>query len=123
MLNLESVDDLRKSPHAGAIWEAFVFAELRKRESFRTGRWSIHYWKSGKHEVDFVVDRGAALELHEAKWTEYPDESADTAGIEHLTAALGSRHKPARRSIVCRTEQSYPLANGVSVENIGSLVA
>lgn len=120
MLNLESVDDLRKSPHAGAIWETFVFSELRKREAFRTGRWSIHYWKSGKHEVDFVVDRGPALELYEAKWTEYPDENSDAAGLLQLTEALG-KPKPARRAIVARAEQSYPLANGVTVENYRSL--
>ena len=121
MLNLESVDDLRKSPLAGPIWETFVFAELRKREAFRTGRWSIHYWKSGKHEVDFVVDRGAALELYEAKWTEYPDEKTDAAGLLQLSAALG-KQTPARRGIVCRTAQPYPLASsGVTVENVGSI--
>lgn len=120
MLNLESVGDLRKSPHAGAILETFVFSELRKREAFRTGRWSIHYWKSGKHEVDFVVDRGPALELYEAKWIEYPDENSDAAGLLQLTEARG-KPKPARRAIVARAEQPYPLANGVTAENYRSI--
>src|SRR5271156_7173730 len=37
LLNIQSEDALRRSPSAGAVWETFVFAQLRDREG-RAGR-------------------------------------------------------------------------------------
>jgi predicted AAA+ superfamily ATPase len=50
------VDALRPSPAAGAVWETFVFAQLRHRER-RAGRArSLYYGCDRTREVDFVVE-------------------------------------------------------------------
>ncbi|MGB8112873.1 MAG: ATP-binding protein, partial [Candidatus Sulfotelmatobacter sp.] len=73
LLNIRSEEALQQSPAVGAVWETFVFAQLRDRErqGGRTG--SLFFWRDRTREVDFVVDAGGRLELFEAKWTELPD--------------------------------------------------
>jgi len=58
LLNIRSEEALRQSPAAGAVWETFVFAQLRDRER-RAGRSSsLFFWRDRTREVDFVVDAG-----------------------------------------------------------------
>lgn len=58
LLNIRSEDDLRQSPSAGAVWETFVFAQLRHREH-RAGRAaSLFFWRDRTREVDFVAEIG-----------------------------------------------------------------
>ena len=46
LLNIRSEHDLRRSPSAGAVWETFVFAQLRHRER-RAGRaGSLYFWRT-----------------------------------------------------------------------------
>jgi hypothetical protein len=60
-LNIRSEEALRQSPAAGAVWETFVFAQLRGRErrAGRTG--SPFFWHDRTREVDFVVDAGGVV--------------------------------------------------------------
>ena len=50
-------DGAPQSPAVGAVWEPFVFAQLRRRErqARRTG--GLFFWRDGTREVDFVADR------------------------------------------------------------------
>jgi predicted AAA+ superfamily ATPase len=109
LLNVRSEDTLRQSPAAGAIWETFVFAQLRSRErrAGRTG--SLFFWRDRTREVDFVVDIGGKLELFEAKWTELPTES-DTVNLEFVRNAVG-KARVASGAIVSRTPNTFPLVN------------
>ena len=45
LLNIRSVEALQQSPAVGAVWETFVFAQLRDRErrGGRTG--SLFFWR------------------------------------------------------------------------------
>jgi prevent-host-death family protein len=71
-----------------AIWETFIFAQLRDRER-RAGRaGGLFFWRDRTREVDFVVDAGGRLELFEAKWTELPD-AGDTVNLEFVRNAVG----------------------------------
>jgi predicted AAA+ superfamily ATPase len=110
LLNIRSEEALRQSPAVGAVWETFVFAQLRDRErsTGRTG--SLFFWRDRTREVDFVVDVGGTLELFEAKWTELPDVG-DTANLDFVRRAVGAPHVTAG-VIVSRTPNSFPLANG-----------
>ncbi len=72
LLNLRSDQNLFDSPSLGAVWESFVFAQLRAREQ-QAGRSGLFFWRDRSREVDFVADAGGRLELFEAKWTELPD--------------------------------------------------
>ena len=75
---------------SGAVWETFVFAQLRHRErrAGRTG--SLFFWRDRTREVDFVVDAGGRLHLYEAKWTEFP-AAADAVNLAFVTQ--GRRHR------------------------------
>jgi predicted AAA+ superfamily ATPase len=111
LLNIRTVSDLRDSPAAGAIWETFVFAQLRARERLAGRTRSLFFWRDRSREVDFVVDIGGRLELLEAKWTELPD-AGDIANLEFVRNAVG-RSKFAKGAVVCRTPNSFPLHDGI----------
>jgi len=110
LLNIRSADALLHSPTAGAVWETFVFAQLRARErrGGRTG--SLFFWRDRTREVDFVVDAGGRLELFEAKWTEIPD-LRDTVNLEFVRDLVG-RSTVAGGGVVSRTSNSFPFPNG-----------
>jgi predicted AAA+ superfamily ATPase len=110
LLNIRSADALRESPAAGAIWETFVFAQLRGRER-RAGRaGSLFFWRDRTREVDFVVDVGGQLELFAAKWTELP-AAADAVNLNFVRKVVGEA-RVASGAVVSRTANSFPLANG-----------
>jgi predicted AAA+ superfamily ATPase len=110
LLNIRSEEELRQSPATGAVWETFVFAQLRARER-RAGRVaSLFFWRDRTREVDFVVDAGGRLELFEVKWHEVPT-TADTVNLDFVRNVAG-KSRIASGAIVCRTAHSYPLADG-----------
>src|SRR5216117_2086811 len=110
LLNIRSADALRRSPAAGAVWETFVFAQLRHRER-RAGRAaSLFFWRDRTREVDFVAEAGGRLELFEAKWTELPT-AGDAVNLEFVRRVVG---KPRITScaIVCRAPHRFSLGDG-----------
>jgi uncharacterized protein len=110
LLNIRSEDALHQSPAAGAIWETFVFAQLRSRER-RAGRvGSLFFWRDRTREVDFVVDVGGQLGLFEAKWTELPGEG-DTVNLNFARAVVG-KSRVTGGAVISRTPNSFPLSSG-----------
>jgi hypothetical protein len=110
LLNIRSEDALRQSPAAGAVWETFVFAQLRHRER-RAGRiGSLFFWRDRTREVDFVAEAGGRLELFEAKWTELPAAS-DAVNLEFVRKVVG-KSRITGGATVCRTPNSFPLGDG-----------
>jgi predicted AAA+ superfamily ATPase len=110
LLNIRSVADLGRTPAIGAIWETFVYAQLRDRER-RAGRvGSLFFWRDRTREVDFLVDAGGRLELFEAKWTELPGRG-DAVNLAFVRAALGAPDG-LQGAVVSRTPHSFPLDNG-----------
>lgn len=119
LLNVRSEDALRQSPAAGAIWETFVFAQLRARER-RAGRsGGLFFWRDRTREVDFVIDVGGRLELLEAKWNELPSES-DAVNIEFVRKVVG-KARVSSGEIVSRAPNSFPLANGLRAVTVSEL--
>jgi len=119
LLNIRSEEALRQSPAAGAIWETFVFAQLRARER-RVGRaGSLFFWRDRTREVDFVVDVGGRLELFEAKWTELPAES-DAVNLAYVRKTVG-KARVTRGAVVSRTPNSFPMVNGFRALAISEL--
>lgn len=120
LLNIRSEADLRQSPAAGAVWETFVFAQLRARER-RAGRvQSLFFWRDRTREVDFVVDIAGHLELFEAKWTEVPT-AGDAVNLDFVRKIVG-KPRIANSAIVCRALNGYPLAGGVRALPVTDLV-
>lgn len=111
LLNVRSEAELRESPGAGAVWETFVFAQLRARER-RAGRvQSLFFWRDRTREVDFVVDVAGRLELFEAKWAEVPT-AGDAVNLDFVRNVIG-KARIAGAAIVCRAAHGYPLADGM----------
>jgi len=110
LLNIRSEEALRQSPAVGAVWETFVFAQLRHRERLAGRAGSLFFWRDRTREVDFVVDIGGRLELMEAKWTELPAAS-DAVNLEFVRNVVGKAFV-SDGAMVCRTPSGYPLGNG-----------
>ncbi len=111
LLNIRSREELRQSPALGAVWETFVFAQMRARER-RAGRsQSLFFWRDRTREVDFVVDIGGKLELFEAKWSEVPGAD-DAVNLKFVRDVVG-KSRVTTAVILCRSRNSYPLGDGV----------
>lgn len=107
LLGIQSEEELARSPYAGAIWETFVYSELRKRQTAVDGGTSLFFWRDRGKEVDFLIHRGGSFELMEAKWTRAPAER-DIASLTEVARILGDARVTSRR-VICRSERSYPL--------------
>jgi len=110
LLGIRTPEQLLLSPAVGAIWETYVFAELRHREREAGRDRSLFFWRDRTREVDFVVETAQGLELLEAKWTELPS-SGDASNLEYVRRATGDQ-RIASGSIVCRTPHGFPLGSG-----------
>ncbi|MBZ5523475.1 MAG: ATP-binding protein [Acidobacteriia bacterium] len=110
LLNIRSEEALRQAPAVGAIWETFVFAQLRDRERRAERMGSLFFWRDRSREVDFVADIGGRLELFEAKWTEMPSGS-EAVNLEFVRDVVG-KSRIAGGAVVCRAPNSFPLPNG-----------
>ena len=110
LLNISSEAALRQSPAAGAVWETFVFAQLRDRERSAGRVESLFFWRDRTREVDFVVDVAGRVQLFEAKWTEIPT-AGDAVNLDFVRNVVG-KSRVARGGILCRAPHSYPLGNG-----------
>jgi predicted AAA+ superfamily ATPase len=120
LLNVRTEEALAGSPSAGAIWETFVFAQLRHRERRAGHVGSLFFWRDRTREVNFVVDAGGSLELFEAKWTELPARE-DAVNLNFVRNSMGeSRVKNA--SIICRAPNSYRMSDRFRVLPLTGLV-
>ncbi len=119
LLNIRSEEVLTGSPWAGAVWETFVFAQLRHRERRARRAGSLFFWRDRTREVDFVVDSGGRLELFEAKWTELPAES-DGVNLSFVRDSVGSS-RVSRAVIVCRTALSHPIPGDLRAQSVADL--
>jgi len=119
LLNIRSEEALRQAPGVGAIWETFVFAQLRARERDAGRVGSLFFWRDRTREVDFVVDVGGRLELYEAKWSEVP-EPGDAVNLEFVRNAIG-KSRIAAGAVVCRAPHTFPLAGGFRAVPVSDL--
>ena len=120
LLNIRSEEALLTSPSAGAIWETFVFAQLRHRERLAGRRRSLFYWRDRTREVDFLVDIGGRFELFEAKWTELPSNS-DSVNLRFVRELAGE-NKVKGCFVVCRATNGFPLGPGLMAMPVTELL-
>jgi hypothetical protein len=108
-------ETLHRSPFAGALWETFIFAELRKSAAYRDRRLRLWYYRDQTgREIDFVLEKGGTLSLAEAKWTESPDAAAFKT-IDAVRSDLeksGGPWLPGDSYVFARAGNSYPLREG-----------
>jgi len=111
-------NSLPKSSLLGAVWEGFIFSELRKLAATldRRGRFWFYRDQSGR-EVDFIYEKNGTLDFIEAKWTEHPDRD-DAKTITRLIKELAgtdSPERPGRGILVGRPAVPYLLDGSVQV--------
>jgi uncharacterized protein len=119
-----SEPEIAASPLRGALWETFVFAELRRRMLGRRGSWQLNLWRDRTKEVDFLFHRGGRFDLLDAKWAEQPD-AKEASAMLRVRAELPPRSVQ-RMAVVCRTPNPYPLTQEVQalpIEGIEEYVA
>jgi uncharacterized protein len=110
LLNIRSEHALMQSPAVGAVWETFVFQQLRAHERMAGRTGSLFFWRDRTREVDFLIDAAGILELFEARWTELPADR-DVVNLEFVRRAVGTS-RVMGGAVVSRTHHSYPLADG-----------
>lgn len=99
----------------GAIWETFVFGELRKYLSLAAPEATIWHYRDQSRETDFIIEKDGFLTLAEAKWKELPT-SRDFAQALKVHELLGQRARwPVM--VLCRTSQSFPVAEKLLAVN------
>ncbi|NBB81264.1 MAG: DUF4143 domain-containing protein [Verrucomicrobia bacterium] len=105
LLGIRSTEALLGSSLRGAIWETFVFSELRKGSANKTDIW---YWRDQKGtEVDFLIHAGGRFDLLECKWSTHPDRD-DARHLAKVSQRIG--HENIRsRELICRTQAPYKL--------------
>ena len=104
MLGL-SEQGLQSSYHLGAVWETFVFSELRKH-LLATPQATLWFYRDRKEEVDFLINLEGKLHLLECKWAEQVDQSA-VASLERVRSYFSDL--TGNNYLVTRTPTPYPL--------------
>lgn len=68
---VNQLQSLAEHPSLGALFETWVFSELRKLLAHTYGVDIYFYRTSSGHEVDFVLSQGRMLRGIECKWTDH----------------------------------------------------
>ncbi len=112
LLGIRTRDELLRSPYLEAIWESFVCAELRRRQTALEGGTSLHFWRDRGREVDFLIHRGGRFELMEAKFTAEPTHR-DAAQLRDVAERLSGEVIAQR--ILCRVANTRQLGPAIAV--------
>ena len=119
--------DIKKTPFVGAIWECYVFAELRKQiaqcnASSRAANTIWFYRDSNQLEVDFIISGGGGKgQLVECKWNEFPAKSdaKNLVKLQHIIREKSPMELSAISShIVCRTPNEFTVDTGISAVSL-----
>lgn len=107
--------NIEASPFRGAVWETFVFAELRKTAAYREGRTRLWYYRDQyAREVDFLIEESGILSFAEAKWTEHPDDrdTKTMRTVHQELASFAGPWRPGARYVYCRAPHAFHLSDG-----------
>lgn len=118
LLNIKTLDELKRSPLVGHIWETFVFCELRKQLERQLETESLFFFRDRNREVDFLIHRGGRFALYEAKWTEHP-VSGDLSSMRYFQSIIGEAHIE-KLGVICRADRSFPITTDCQAETVVS---
>lgn len=122
LLGIETHEQLMATPLIGAIWETFVFSEISKAFASAGTRPPVWFWRThGGDEIDFLVERGGAFTLIEAKFSARPDGTS-TSSFNSFRKQYGE--KAVHQGFIASTSEAhYPLRDGVVVRPAWGWVA
>lgn len=109
---------LGRSSSLGAVWEAFIYAELRKAIVTRGPEHYLWFYRDQQgREIDFILQGRGGFTCIESKWTELP--GSDDARWLGEAAQLLESSRPApqfvRRIVAARPPSTFPLSDGTNV--------
>jgi len=113
LVNLRSEDELERSPLRGHLFETAIHAELSRALGLGDERESLFFLRERTTEVDFIIHRGGAFTLIEAKWTEVPEDK-DAASLRRARASLGIE-RVTQTVLVARAPAPHPLRSDASI--------
>ncbi|SMF41223.1 ATP-binding protein [Pseudobacteriovorax antillogorgiicola] len=119
LLGIRSEEAMLDSPYLGAIWETFVFSEIRKRDLHRDGSWNWNFYRDKTREIDFIKDEGGVFTLLECKWTESPSKK-DIKHLEYFRENI-AKGRVAKSFVVSRPSNRFPLSEFVDAANLQDL--
>ncbi len=117
-----SPENIIQSPFIGAIWENFIFNEIKKQLTAKSSPETIWFYRDKNQlEVDFIIAGGGKGTVLECKWNEYPDKK-DAKGIKKLISLI-KKSSPAelqtvKGQIISRTPVTFKLDTDIEVTNI-----
>jgi len=119
LLGIRTEEELLASPHAPALWETCVHAELRQLAAAAAPAAELTFWRDRTKEADFLLPSARGLVIVDAAWTEFV--SAAAAGrLLRIREAIGPG-EVATLAVACRTphHQSLREPSGPDVETVG----
>lgn len=123
LLNLTE-ETLPSSPLLGAVWETFIYAELRKRIAASQHPIDLWFYRDQRaREIDFVIETGGRLSFLEVKWQETPrlEEARSIQAVSRELAESSSPWKPGRHFVLGTPEHAYPISEGITAINVDGL--
>lgn len=119
LLGIRSPQDLAASPHAAALWETAVHAELRRLLAAAAPQAELAFWRDRTKEVDFLLPTRRGLALVDASWSEFAPP-ATTGRLLRIRDLLGAA-EVATLAVVCRSPHGQSLRQpaGPDVETVG----
>lgn len=107
LLNIHSKPEYHASHAYGAVFENFVFNELLRAAELSSKKKSLFFLRDKNNlEVDFLIERGSAIHLIEAKTSEFPQEAITQ--LEKI-GTLFSKHHTVHKYIACKIPEKKPI--------------
>ena len=119
LLGIRSEEAMLGSPYLRAIWETFVFSEIRKKDLHRDGSWNWNFYRDKTREIDFVRDEGGVFTLLECKWTESPSKK-DIKHLDYFRENIANG-QVAKSLVVSRPSNRFPLSEFVDAVKLDDL--
>ncbi len=116
LLNIDE-ESLAKSPSLGAVWETFLFAEMRKLNAVLAAPVNMWYYRDQRaREIDFVLERGGRLSFVECKWQEHPsrDDARHLLAVHADLLHSSSSRRPGDHYVIGTPAASYSIAPGIA---------
>jgi predicted AAA+ superfamily ATPase len=88
LLGIRSAEELASSPQAAALWETYVYGEVRRLAAAAVPRVEPVFWRDRTKEADFLVPTPRGLLILDAAWTEFP-ATADVRRLLRIRDLLG----------------------------------
>ena len=119
LLGIRDEQALAASPHAAALWETAVHAELRRLLAAIAPRAELAFWRDRTKEVDFLLPTRRGLALIDASWSEFTPP-ATTARLLRIRDLIGAG-QVTTLAVVCRSPHGQSLRQpaGPDVETVG----